>query len=259
MKIAANNIQINYESSGNHHGNVVVLSHVIGSSLVMWDPQIDVLNEKFKVIRYDTRGLGLSCAPHEPYSMAMLVADAVAFLDALQLRQVHWVGLSLGGMIGMGLAIHYPDRLLSLTLCDSMARVREETKHLWRDRIAARSMESLVEGAVMRWFTESFRESQAPGYLTNRRQFLASSLKGYIGNCHAILNLDYMDDLVKIQTPTKLIVGELDQATPVSDSIAIQDRIAGSDMDIVEGGAHLCNVEQADRFNKILMEFLNRF
>ena len=259
MKIEANQIQINCELSGQPLGGKVVLSHVIGSSLVMWEPQMAMLNERFRVLRYDTRGLGSSSAPNQPYSMEMLVADAVALLDAVGFDRVHWVGLSLGAMIGMGIAINHPDRLQSLTLCDSMAIVRESGKGIWKERLSSTSMESLVEGAVARWFTESYCKTKPSGYQLNRSQFLSTSLAGYLGNCHAIMNLDYMDDLDKIRTPTCLIVGKLDQATPVAESVAIHDRIDGSEMHVIDGGAHLCNVEQADRFNSVLLEFLSRF
>ena len=258
MKIEANDILINCELSGKSDAHIVVLSHVIGSSLVMWNPQMDQLNDRFRVLRYDTRGLGSSSAPNQPYSMELLVADAVALLDAVEFDRVHWVGLSLGAMIGMGLAINHADRLHSLTLCDSMAAVPDSGKDLWRDRLLATSMESLVEGAVARWFTEAYRKSNAPDYLLNRAQFLSTSLAGYLGNCHAIVNLNYANDLNRIQTPTCLIVGELDQATPVSESIAIRDRIKGAQMHVIKGGAHLCNVEQADRFNAALLGFLNQ-
>ena len=259
MKVQANQIQVNCELSGQSIGEKVVLSHVIGSSLVMWEPQMEVLNERYHVLRYDTRGLGSSSAPNEPYSMEMLVADAAALLDAVEFDRVHWVGLSLGAMIGMGLAINHPDRLRSLTLCDSMAIVHENGKSLWKERLSADSMESLVDGAVARWFTEPYRRSNAPGYLLNRSQFLSTSLAGYLGNCHAIMNLDYLNELERIRTPTCLIVGELDQATPVAESIAIRDRIEESELHVIEGGAHLCNVEQAERFNSTLLGFLNRY
>lgn len=258
MMIATNGIDTNCEISGQRSAPTVVLSHVIGSSLVMWNAQMDVLDERYRVVRYDTRGLGLSSAPPPPYSMDMLVADAVALLDALELDEVHWAGLSLGAMIGLGLAIDHPERLRSLILCDCMATVSEQSMHIWKDRLAAQDMASMVDGAVARWFTEPYRESRAEGYLENRRQFLASQLDGYLGNCHAIMNMHYMDRLHRIATPTHLIVGELDQATPVAASIAIRDRIAGSTMTVIEGGAHLCNVEKADVFNEALLGFLDR-
>ncbi len=258
MKIKANHIELHCELSGRPDGEIVVLSHVIGSSLVMWEPQMEVLKHKFRVLRYDTRGLGLSSVPQGPYSMDQLVQDAAGLLDALEFDRVHWVGLSLGAMIGMGLAIHHPERLRSLTLCDAMASVRESGKQLWKDRLAATSMESLAEGAASRWFTAPYRESNAPGYQLNRSQFLSTSLAGYLGNCHAIMNLDYMDELESIRTPTCIIVGEHDQATPIAESIAIRDRIEGAEMHVIKGGAHLCNVEQPERFNAVLAEFLSR-
>jgi len=258
MLIEANNIQLNCELSGTADGQVVVLSHVIGSSLIMWNQQMDVLNERYRVLRYDTRGMGLSSAPNEPYSMGLLVADAVAILDAMQLERVHWVGLSLGAMIGMGLAIHHPERLRSLVLLDTFATPSEQARQLFKSRVSASSMESMVDGALGIWFTESFRNSKSGEVELNRSQFLATSLAGYIGNCHAIMNLNYLDQLHHIRTPSCLMVGESDQATPLSDSMAIAERIAGSQVHVIQDAAHLCNVEQPAQVNAVLMDFLNQ-
>ncbi len=259
MLIEANNIQLNCELSGIADGQTVVLSHVIGSSLIMWNPQMHVLNERYRVLRYDTRGMGLSSAPDESYSMEMLVADAVALLDAWQLEQVHWVGLSLGAMIGMGLAIHHPERLCSLVLLDTFATPSEQARQLFESRVTASSMESMVDSALGIWFTESFRNSRSREIELNRSQFLATSLAGYIGNCHAIMNLDYLDQLDRIRAPTSLIVGEFDRATPPGDSMAISERIAGSQVHLIKDAAHLCNVEQPAQVNAVLMNFLDQF
>ena len=260
MRIKADDIEINFKLSGNATGPVVAMSHSLGSSLIMWNPQMQALEENFHVLRFDTRGHGGTTATSGPYTMDLLVKDAMTLLDALELDQVHWVGLSMGGMIGQGLALEAPERLLSLSLCDTMAVIRDETKAMWRNRIQSGEqfgMGRLVDFAMERWFTESYRSSGGGEYEEIRSQFLATSVAGYVGCCHAIYNLNYLDQLKRIQLPTHIIVGDEDLATPVSESTALHERIAGSGMDIVSGAAHLSNIEQAEQFNESLLGFLN--
>jgi len=126
MFINANGIQMNYELSGKKDAPLVILSHSLGSSLVMWDPQMDALEPYFQVLRYDIRGHGKSEVPAGPYNLELLGEDAIAFLDALRIEKVHWVGLSIGGMIGQSVALNHPKRLKSLTLCDTGAVIAPE-------------------------------------------------------------------------------------------------------------------------------------
>lgn len=259
MKATTNGITTNYELTGNPAGEVVVLSHSLGSSLIMWNPQVSLLDADFRVLRYDTRGHGSSTAPPGSYSMDALVDDAISLLDQLAIDTVHWVGLSMGGMIGQGLAIQAPDRLKSLTLCNTMSVVRKQMKELWKNRIKTGErfgMHHLVDFTMERWFTESFRAGEPQEYLNIRKQFLETAVYGYVGCCHAIYNLNYVDQLSRITAPTHIIAGDQDLATPVAESHAMRERIAGSSMTVIEGAAHLSNVEKSEDFNNSLMAFL---
>ena len=135
MRIKANDIEVNYELSGKKGAQVVVLSHSLSSSLLMWNPQMDALNPYFQVLRYDIRGHGGSDAPSGAYTLELLAEDVVKLLDALGIDRVHFVGLSLGGMIGQRLAVNASHRLKSLTLCDTAAIVPAEAQPLWQERM----------------------------------------------------------------------------------------------------------------------------
>ena len=148
MKTEANGIQINYELSGREDAPVVMLSHSLACSLVMWNPQLDSLESKFKVLRFDTRGHGDSDAPEGQYTLELLAADAVALLDALGIDAVHFVGLSMGGMIGQNLALDHGDRLKSLALCDTAAIMPDEVQPIWQQRIDAARERGLEERVV---------------------------------------------------------------------------------------------------------------
>lgn len=262
MKTQIGSIQLHFEISGNPDGPVVAMSHSLGSSGIMWKSQLPLLEPHYRVIRLDTRGHGGSSAPEGRYSMDGLVADAVGLLDKIGIDRFHWVGLSMGGMIGQGLGIYHPDRLLSLCLCDTMSRVPEELLQVWERRVRTCEefgMESMVDSAMERWFTEEFR-NRAPTtrYEEIRQQIRDTPIAGYIGCCHAIMNFDYLDQLKEIPTPTHIIVGDRDFATPVSESLIMHDRIHGSSLEIIQGAAHFSNIEQQAAFDRSLSEFLER-
>lgn len=260
MQTTVGDINVSYQLSGASGAPVVAMSHSLGSSSVMWEPQLRMLEDRFQVLRYDTRGHGGTSAPAGKYSMTQLVADASGLLDALQIEQAHWVGLSMGGMIGQGLALRAPHRLLSVCLCNTMAIVREESKAMWRQRIKTGErfgMPKLVDFAMERWFTDGYRDADGDEYQTIRAQFLATDVTGYIGCCRAIYELDYLEELNRIKVPAHIIGGDQDLATPVSESFVMHERIAHSSIKVIEGAAHLSNVEKAAEFNASLIDFLS--
>lgn len=259
MRIKANGIQMNYELTGKDDGPVVVLSHSLASSLVMWDPQIDALEPHFRVLRYDTRGHGGSDAPEGAYTLDLLGEDAIALLEALEISAVHWVGLSMGGMIGQCLALKYADRLESLVLCDTAAALAEDAQPIWQERIDSvrgKGMQALIDVTLERWFSLSFI-SQNPHMVARiRKQFLDTPVEGYVGCAEAIRRLNYLDQLSAVKIPTLIMVGEDDPGTPVAASQAMQERIANAKLVIVPSAQHLSNVEQPEFFSAALLEFL---
>jgi 3-oxoadipate enol-lactonase len=259
MLIKANGIQMNYELSGKKDGPFVILSHSLGSSLLMWNLQMKVLEPHFQVLRYDIRGHGKSEAPPGAYALELLGEDAVALLDFLEIEKVHWVGLSMGGMIGQSVALNYPKRLKSLALCDTMAVVPQEAQPIWQERIDAvreKGVESQLEPTMERWFTLSFLKLNPYMLGVIRKEFLATSAQGYLGCIYAIRKLNYLDRLSTIKIPTLIMVGEDDPGTPVSASEAMHQRIKESKFVMIPSARHLSNVEQPEVFATSLLTFL---
>lgn len=260
MQIKANGIQINYELSGGKEGApVVVLSHSLGSSRAMWDPQIEELESQYRVLRYDTRGHGSTDSPAGQYTLDMLGDDAIGLLEALGMDRVHWVGLSMGGMIGQRIALNNAERLRSLVLCDTASIVSEEARGTWQDRIdlvREKGMHALVQPTLERWFTPSYLSKNPPEVELIRKQFLATPVSGYIGCGEAIRRLNYLGRLSEIKAPTLIIVGEDDPGTPVAASEAMHERIPDSKLVLLASAAHLSNVEQPEAFSKALLAFL---
>ncbi|OGP70512.1 MAG: 3-oxoadipate enol-lactonase [Deltaproteobacteria bacterium RBG_16_50_11] len=259
MLIRANGIQMNYEVSGKKKAPVVMLSHSLGCSLAMWDPQLGALEPLFQVLRYDIRGHGRSETPPGPYKPELLAKDAIALLDGLGIDKVHWVGVSMGGMIGQSVGLNRPDRLKSLALCDTTGVIPPEAQILWRERIAAvheKGIESQLESTLERYFTPSFLKANPPMLGAIRKQFLATPVEGYLGCVEAIRSLNYLDRLSEIKIPTLIMVGEDDPGTPVSASEAMHKRISNSKLVIIPSARHLPNLEQPEFFNTSLLTFL---
>ncbi len=259
MIIEANDIKINYELSGQEQGPVVVLSHSLACSMVMWWPQLELLEAHFRVLRYDTRGHGHSEVLPGPYTLEQLVDDAIGLLDALKIDQVHWVGLSMGGMIGQGLALDHPGRLNTLVLADTAAIIPAEAQPVWQARIDAAvngGLQAVAESTLERWFTPNYLKQNLHEIDQIRQQILATPLAGYIGCSEAIRRLNYLERLDAVRATTLIMVGADDPGTPVEASEAMHAQIKNSKLVVIPQAAHLSNIEQADLFNDQLIAFL---
>lgn len=259
MNITVNGISVHYTFDGPALAPVVTLSNSLSSNLSMWDPQVPALASRYRILRYDTRGHGGTEAPAGPYSLDDLAEDVRALLHVLGITRTHFVGLSMGGMIGQILGIKYPQMLQSLVLCDTMSRVPTEAKPMWDERIhtaQTRGMEPLVESTLARWFTEPFRQTGALALDQVRTMIRTTPARGYAGCCHAIAALNLTDQLKQISLPTLIIVGEDDPGTPVAASRVIHEQIDGSELVILTSAAHLSNLEQPEAFNQALVAFL---
>ena len=197
--------------------------------------------------------------PHPPYTLEQLGEDAMALLDALDMDMVHWVGLSMGGMIGQQIVLNHPGRFKSLSLCDTAAALPKEADPVWQERIdLARKdgMKALGQSTLERWFTPPYVARNPPMVDVIRRQLLATPVDGYSGCSEAIRGLDYLERLSEIKVPVLIVVGEDDPGTPVDASRAMHDRIPQSKLVVLPSAAHLSNIEQTEAFNRALMSFL---
>ena len=258
MKTTVNGIDVHYRLEGPETAPAVVLSHSLAANLGMWDDQMPVL-AGYRVLRYDTRGHGGTDAPEGEYTLGQLADDLLALLDALRVERAHFVGLSMGGMVGQTAALVDPARFRTLSLCDTSSRIPPDLRALWNERIAAAragGMESLVPSTIDRWFSAGF-QAAAPERVERVREMIrATPVAGYCGCSAAIRDLDLTGRLAEIRVPTLLIVGEHDPGTPVAAHEVIRDRIEGARMVVVDDALHFTNVEQAAVFNETLGGFL---
>jgi 3-oxoadipate enol-lactonase len=259
MKIKTNGIETNYTIEG--EGPWLAMSHSLACNLSMWDDQVKLLARRFKVLRYDTRGHGASGSPKGPYTLDQLADDVKALFDGLGIQRAHWVGLSMGGMIGQTFALKYPGVFQSMVLADTTSRRPPNAEQMWSDRVKTareKGMEGVREGTLARWFTDPYRESNKSVMDRIGRDICATPVEGFAGCCEAIAKVDVLDRLNEVDCPTLVIVGEQDHGTPVEAAKLIQQNIKGAELVVIPSAAHLSNVEQAEAFNKALTKFYDR-
>jgi 3-oxoadipate enol-lactonase len=260
MKTKANGIQVNYEIHGKEGAPWLVLSHSLACSVRMWDPQIEALKDKYRILAYDTRGHGASEATKGAYTLELLADDLFFLLQELKINAAHYCGLSMGGMIGQTFALKYPGVLRTLTLADTTSRYPAEAAPVWADRIKtveAKGMEPLAQPTLERWFTEPFRKNSPAVVDGVRKLILATPAAGYIGCCHAIPKINLTARLKEIKCPVLVIVGADDPGTPPSMAKEIHDNAPGSKLVVLPQAAHLANLEQPAGFTRALQEFLS--
>jgi len=259
MRMHTNGIDTYYTVDGD--GPWLVFSHSLACSTAMWAPQVAAFSKRFKVLCYDTRGHGQSSAPTGAYTLEQLADDAKALLDGLGIASCHWVGLSMGGMIGQTFALRHPGIFKTMTLADTTSRYGPEGQPLWQARIKTAvesGMEPIVPAMLERWFTEPFRRSGAPVIAEIAGAIRSTPPAGFIGCCHAIPKLDLTARLREIKCPTLVIVGEHDPGTPPEMAREIHVNLPGSELAIIPSAAHLSNLEQPDAFNAAVETFLAR-
>lgn len=245
-----------YEIEGPDDAPVLVLSNSLGTTLAMWLPQLALLTEHFRVLRYDTRGHGQSEVTTGPYSIAQLGRDVVALLDGLNIPSAHFCGLSMGGMTGIWLGVNAPDRIGRLVLCNTSAAIG--VPEVWNARIAKvkqDGMESIIDGVLERWFTADFLAHATAQVERVRHMLRNTSAEGYVANCAAVRDMDQRSELSRITAPTLVIGGRHDKSTPPEHGEFIARTIPGTKY-VELNAAHLSNWEVAQAFTQQLLSFL---
>jgi 3-oxoadipate enol-lactonase len=255
--IEVNGITVRYMVEG--RGPWVTLSHSLTCDLTMWDALAVALAPTFTVLRYDTRGHGGTTAAQGAYSFDQLTADVIGLLDALQVEHTHFVGLSMGGMIGQHFALAAPQRLDRLVIANSTSRIPPEAGPLWDERIAivrAQGCAGVVEGTLGRWFTSGFRAARPAEAARIAKLIADTPAAGYIGCASAIRALDITARIGAIRAPTLVIAGADDPGTPPAMSEVIAATIPGARLEIIPSASHLSCIEQPETFNRLVAAFL---
>jgi len=258
MKASLDGIETYYEIHGAEGAPWLSFSHSLACSLRMWDAQAAAFKDRFRILLYDTRGHGQSDAPAGPYTLEMLAEDLRKLLEHLKIKRTHFVGLSMGGMIGQTVVLKDPAIFDRVVLADTGHAQTPETLKQWDERIKTaetKGMQPLVQGTLERWFTEPFRKNQPQIVQKIAALIQNTPVSGYVGCCHAIAKLNTTARLKEIRRPVLAIAGEQDAAAPGTRYIG--ENVPGAKLVTIPQAAHIANIEQPEAFNRALREFLS--
>ena len=251
-----NDVRLHYSLEGDKGKPVLTLSNSLGAVLEMWDFQRDALLEHFQLLRYDTRGHGRSEITPGPYTLAQLAHDVIELLDHLGIERSHFCGLSMGGMTGMYLGVHYPQRIDRLILSNTSAYLGPPEN--WETRantVTTNGMEAIVDAIIERWITPegTIRHPERAALLGDMLK--VAPPEGYAANCRALRDADLRAEIHKITSPTLVIGGSGDLSSPPAQGRFLTDTIPGATYVELEA-AHISNVEQPEAFTKAVLAFL---
>ena len=256
--VNVNGVDIAYRFDGPENGRVLLVANSLMANGSMWDWNVPAFADRYRILRYDKRGHGRSSVVAGPYSIAQLADDAAGLLDALQIEKAHFMGLSIGGMIGQQLGARYPERVYSLALCNTASEM--PPRSLWEDRFQTartQGLAGLVDGTISRWFTAPFIERAPHDIEKVRQMILGTNVDGYIACGSAVRDMAQSTMLLKIKAPTLVLSGRHDPACTVDQGTVLNRLIDGSCMVIIEDAAHLSNIEQPAQFNQAVRAFID--
>jgi 3-oxoadipate enol-lactonase len=255
MKAKVNGTELGYELSGREGAPWLILSHSLACTVRMWDPQVAAFKDRYRILNYDMRGHGASAAPAGPYSFDMLADDVLGLMKELRIQRATFMGLSIGGMIGQTLALRAPQMFERMVLADTGHTQTPEMIRQWDERIRTaqtQGMKPLVPATMERWFTPAFRERPEAKKIA---ELIANTpVNGYVGCSQAIMKLDTTARLKDIRLPVLAITGEADGAAAATRYIG--ETIPAAKFVSIAQAAHIANVEQAEKFNQALRDFL---
>jgi 3-oxoadipate enol-lactonase len=249
-------VSIHYQIAGDAGLPVLVLSHALGVNMAMWEPQVEAFSVHFRLLSYDVRGHGQSSIPSGPYSVEDLGRDVLKLLDALEIQQVSFCGVSMGGLIGQWLGIHASSRIQNLILASSAAKIG--TAESWNARITAVAeggLAPLIPATLERWLNADYRSSHPESTAAIGTMLQSANLRGYSASCAAVRDADFRAELSAIHAPTLVISGSYDPSTTPTDGRFLAEHTPGARF-VELPAAHLCNVDAAAEFNTVVLDFL---
>jgi len=252
---------IAYDLVGPDNAPTVCITHSLASDGGSWAEQVpSLLQTGFRVLRIDMRGHGGSDPVPGDYTMRVLAEDVAAVLQALAISRAHYIGLSIGGMIGQAFALAHGERLISALWCDTLPASPKGAAEIWAQRMKtvrdANSLAPIADGTVERWLTDAFKVKNPGRWTQIRDTVIGTTPAGYLGCCAAILDFDFVPQLPSVRVPLLVVCGADDPGTPASENRRLAGLVPGARYEEIAGMKHFPNVEAPDAFNRIMLGWL---
>jgi len=261
MLLSLQGRRLYYDLTGPEDAPTICITHSLASDGGSWSEQVPaLLAGGFRVLRLDMRGHGGSDPVSGDYTMEALADDVAAALAALGIARVHYLGLSIGGMIGQAFALAHGERLISAMWCDTLPESPKGADEIWQQRLTtvrnANSLAPLADATVERWLTDDFKAHHPGRWRQIRDTVTGTTPAGYLGCCAAILDFDFVPRLPSLRVPTLVLCGADDPGTPASENRRLASLVPGARYEEMAGCRHFPNVERPDEFNRIMMGWL---
>jgi len=259
QRVAVGDTVLAAQTDGDESLPWAIFSNSLAGSMASWESQVADFTKSRRVLRYDTRGHGQSSTPGGPYSFNDLVSDLVGLMDHFAIESADIVGLSMGGMTALGLAIDHPSRVKRIVCCDARSDAPQPFIDSWNARAAsvrADGMSGVVDFSLERWFTPAFHASHPDVVRQAGDMIRSTDPNGYIACTEALKRLDYKKDLGSIEAPTLFVVGAQDQAAPAAVMREMSELTPNARFVSIDPGAHICNMENPSAFNREARGFL---
>lgn len=254
--IESNGAKFNVEVTGDEGKPALMLSNSLGTNFHMWDDQMAEWSKHFRIIRYDRRGHGGSDVTPGPYTMEQLGKDVIGILDALKVQKTNWCGVSMGGMVGQWLGANAPERFIKMVYSFNTSYYADKAP--WNDRIKLvqeKGLAHIAGGNMERWFTGPFREKNPETMARMTKMFTDTKLEGYTACGAAVRDMDHRALLPKIKVPVLIIAGKEDKACTIEAAEFMKSQIPTAKLHVMNT-AHIGNVELADEYTKVVLDFL---
>jgi 3-oxoadipate enol-lactonase len=256
----ASGVALNTRVDGPDDAPWLVLSNSLGADISMWQPQIPFLTAAYKVLRYDTRGHGKSDVPQGPYHFDDLVGDVIGLMDAMGIQTASFMGLSMGGMTGLGLSLSHADRITRVVCADARADAPPPFVAMWDQRMAAVAqggLEAIADGTLATWLTEDWRTAHPAEAAAVRAMVTSHNPDGYIACCQALQKLDYLKSLGAAKTPILYVGGDKDVGAAPEVMGAMAAATPGGVYVEIPDAAHVANINAPEAFNAAIKDFLS--
>ena len=252
---------IAYDLVGPDNAPTVCITHSLASDGGSWAEQVpSLLQAGFRVLRIDMRGHGGSDPVPGDYTMRALADDVAHVLGALAIPRIHYIGLSIGGMIGQAFALAHGERLISAMWCATLPASPKGAAEIWAQRMKtvrdANSLAPIADGTVERWLTDAFKAKNPGRWTQIRDTVIGTTPAGYLGCCAAILDFDFVPQLPSVRVPLLVVCGADDPGTPASENRRLAGLVPGARYEEIAGMKHFPNVEAPDAFNRIMLGWL---
>lgn len=251
-------VQVSNQENLPKNAPVLIFSNSLGTDHTMWEKQIATLKDTFHIITYDTRGHGRSEVIADT-TLQNLGEDVIDILDNLKIEKAYFCGISMGGITGLWLAVHYSERFNGIIVANSAAKIGTSEGWLQRAGIVEENgLADIVATTHTRWFSEDF-DYKDDEVATHTIDTLGNTPpQGYANACCALASADVREDLAEISVPLLIIAGEKDPVTTVADGEFIVQHCTTASLAKINA-SHLSNIEQSDDFNQRVEQFIQAY